>query len=154
MTTVLLDTGVLGRACHASHRELTEAVQDWIVSLRYAGHKVVVPEIADYELRRGLLRVKQLAAIATLDRLGADLTYLPLNTGMMFEAASLWAETRRSGRTTAPDAALDGDVILAAQTISLEKLGHRCIVATTNVRHLNWFVDARTWDSIDPAALT
>jgi hypothetical protein len=54
---------------------------------------------------------------------------------------------------TAADAALDGDVILAAQSIAMEAQGHTCIVATTNVRHLNWFVDARTWESIDPAVL-
>lgn len=69
----------------------------------------------------------------------------------MHRAAELWAYTRKKGRVTANDLALDGDVILAAQAIALESVGMPVIVATDNIRHLNWFVDARNWDEIDPS---
>ena len=47
------------------------------------------------------------------------------------------------------DAALDGDVILAAQALlATEESGERIVVATANVRHLGQFVDARPWQEI------
>jgi predicted nucleic acid-binding protein len=154
MTIVVLDTGVLGLACHPSRRELFMAVWEWMEALRDAGHIVAVPEVADYELRRELLRINRLEAVAILNRFGDDFRYLPLSSSIMRSTAELWAKSRQRGRVTAHDHAFDGDVILAAQTLALEKQGERCIVATTNVRHLNWFVDARTWDSIDQVALS
>ena len=59
----------------------------------------------------------------------------------------LWAETRRRGRPTADAQALDGDVILAAQTLAI---GGR--VATENVGHLALFVEAYDWRETEPSA--
>lgn len=65
-------------------------------------------------------------------------------------AAQLWAGARRRGRPTADAAALDADVILAAQAQLLaEELRQPVIVVTTNARHLAQFVDARRWQEID-----
>jgi hypothetical protein len=46
------------------------------------------------------------------------------------------------------DAALDADVILVAQAHSLIARGDAVSVATTNVKHLSLFVDAREWQQI------
>jgi hypothetical protein len=100
-----------------------------------------------------LLRINRLESVSTLDKVGTDFRYLPISRSIMRSAAFLWANSRRQGRPTAHNHALDGDVILAAQVLSLVKEGKRCVVATTNVRHLTWFVDARLWESIDPATL-
>jgi len=62
----------------------------------------------------------------------------------MLRAAELWAEVRRRGRPTADPQALDGDVILAAQTLSI---GGR--VATENVGHLSLFVEAADWNVVE-----
>jgi predicted nucleic acid-binding protein len=110
------------------------------------GHRVMVPEIADYEVRRELLRANKAAGIARLDALARSLEYLPLTTRAMHQAASFWAQARQQGRPTAVDAALDGDMILAAQAVTLNEPG--VVVATTNVRHLSRFVAADLWSNI------
>lgn len=46
---------------------------------------------------------------------------------------------------TADPKAVDADVILAAQPISVAKEGHEWIIATKNVGHWSQFVDTREW---------
>jgi predicted nucleic acid-binding protein len=92
-----------------------------------AGRRVVVPEIADYELRRELIRLNSQKALVNLDLLAQQLEYLPLDTPTLRRAAELWAQARQRGQQTAADPALDCDVILAAQALSL---GGNVIVAT------------------------
>jgi hypothetical protein len=108
---------------------------------------VILPEIADYEVRRELIRIRSSYALANLDALGSRLDYLPLSTYVMKLAAELWAHARKSGQPTASDPALDGDVILAAQARSLAVA---VIVATTNPGHLVRFVPAELWTNIAP----
>jgi hypothetical protein len=71
--------------------------------------------VADYELRRELIRNNSGKALARLDDLGQALGYVALSTPMMRRAAQFWADARNAGLPTAADPALDGDVILAAQ---------------------------------------
>jgi len=66
----------------------------------------------------------------------------------MLLAASLWAETRKQGKPTADNQALDGNVILAAQAKIEELKENSIIVITTNKKHLSFFVDAREWQEI------
>jgi hypothetical protein len=67
----------------------------------------------------------------------------------MLKAAELWADSRRTGIPTADPKALDADVILAAQTLLVAKpAAELSLVATTNVDHLNRFVDTRRWQDI------
>ncbi|MCY4549201.1 MAG: hypothetical protein OXC28_12605 [Defluviicoccus sp.] len=110
------------------------------------GAAVLVPEIADYEVRRELIRARRTAGIARLDAFIEQVEFLPIRTPAMRRAAAFWAEARREGRPTAPDPALDGDVILAAQAATLDRAG--VIVATTNPRHLARYVAAELWTEI------
>ena len=68
----------------------------------------------------------------------------------MHDAASLWADARNAGRPTADAAALDGDVILAAQArrAQLDFAPEPVVVATSNVAHLARYTDARLWSEI------
>ena len=112
------------------------------------GSAVAIPEVADYEVRRELLRAGKVKGLATLDVLKASLVYLPITTETMLRAAEFWARARQQGRPTAPDAALDCDVILAAQAVLLSAAGDDVVIATTNVGHLSLFADARLWRTI------
>ena len=123
-----------------------DACKRWLLELAEHGVRVAIPEIADYEVRRELLRAGKMRGIERLDALLEILEYLPLSTAVMRDAASLWAEVRRSGQPTADPKALDADVILAAQARRMATA--ELVVATTNVRHLSRFVDARLWQEI------
>jgi predicted nucleic acid-binding protein len=109
---------------------------------------VIVPEIADFEVRRELLRILQVRGVGRLDALAARLEYLPLTTGAMRRAAELWALARQQGQPTAADPELDVDVILAAQALTLG--ASQVVVATTNVGHLARFVPAELWQNLSP----
>jgi len=125
--------------------EQTERCTRWLEGLLARGVRVLIPEIADYELRRELLRADKVAGLQRLDALVAALEYLPLTTAVMRQAARFWAEARRQGRPTADEKALDGDVILAAQALLTTTDDETVIVATDNVGHLARFVPASRW---------
>jgi predicted nucleic acid-binding protein len=112
---------------------------------------VGLPEIVDYETRREALRRISTRGISLLDDLPKLVDYLPIDTTVMRRAAELWAQARQRGRPTADNAALDADVILAAQAQLLhEATGDRVIVASDNIRHLQQFVETRRWQEISP----
>ena len=146
---ILLDSNVLGMLCHPRpNLHVARWLQRILIESKEA--VVIVPEIADYELRRKLLHLAEHkgsegaeVAIKRLDQFTSKMTYAPLTTGIMRRAAGLWAQARGTGQSTAPDHALDGDVILAAQALEVEGT-----VITENVRHLKRFVDARRWQDI------
>jgi len=120
----------------------------WLETILLQGMPVYIPEVADYELRRELVRIKSAKSIARLDELKTTLGYVAITTPAMLVAAELWAGARNAGTPTADDRELDVDVILAAQSTILARLGDQVIVATTNVGHLSLFMDARAWRDI------
>ncbi|HAG82468.1 MAG TPA: nucleic acid-binding protein [Cyanobacteria bacterium UBA12227] len=143
---VMLDTGPLGMVTNPkTSSPICQECKLWLDNLPLKGYEVMLPEIADYEVRRELLRVGKVAGIRRLDQLKAAITYRPITTEVMLKAAKLWAEARKRGRPTSDPKALDGDVILAAQATLVVEQGNEVIVATTNVGHLAQFIDAREW---------
>jgi hypothetical protein len=114
------------------------------------GDQPFVPEITDYELRRELLRVNSQNALSRLDGICSALGYLPLNTETMRLAAKFWADARNEGRPLAHEQALDGDVILLAQSALLQDAnkGDQVIIATTNVKHFIRYATASEWQKI------
>ena len=108
----------------------------------------MIPEIADYEVRRELLRAGKDRGLGRLDALRGMLEYAPITTTAMLKAAEFWAAARRMGRQSADDASLDADMILVAQARALVSSGDETVIATTNVRHLALFASARMWREI------
>ena len=90
---ILLDAGPLGLLCNPNSSPQPVACRAWLAALLAAGRRVIVPEIADYELRRELIRIRSTAAIANLDRYGRQLDYLPLTTTAMRRAARACAQS-------------------------------------------------------------
>jgi predicted nucleic acid-binding protein len=133
----LLDTGILGKLCHPSAVE-NVPVANWLRSVLGTGDRVVVPEIADYELRRKLLHLArkngedEAQKTRRLDELARRFEFAHVTEEDWRAAATLWADSRIQGFPTADPKALDGDTILAAQAT---RLGGR--VVTTNPRHLS-----------------
>lgn len=148
-TALLLDTSILGMITNPKASAETRECYSWFEVHWSRGIRIVIPEIADYELRRELLRISATGSMARLDALKAELEYAPITTPAMMRAARYWAQARRQGRPTAADEALDCDVILAAQATLMQDGQDDCLIATTNVKHLDMFVAARAWREID-----
>ena len=53
-------------------------------------HDVLISEVADYELRRELLRIGSQRSLHRLDELTRELTYIPMATSTWRAAAKLW----------------------------------------------------------------
>ncbi|UQA63311.1 PIN domain-containing protein [Polyangium aurulentum] len=145
-TAIILDAGPLAMVTHRGGVPEIDACKRWLSGLLARGARVVIPEIADYETRRELLRASKTSSVARLDALATTVEFLPITTAAMRHAAQLWAEARQQGRPTADPKALDADVILAAQALTLDATA--VIVATTNVAHLARFVQANAWREI------
>lgn len=146
---ILLDSGSLGMVTNPKDKGLPLACQQRLKTLLKRGERFAIPEIADYEVRRELLRANLLKSVRRLDHLTQTLEYIPIQTDTMLLAANLWAEIRKRGQPTADPKALDGDVILAAQAQILANETAEVIIATTNVGHLSRFATALNWQDID-----
>lgn len=141
---ILLDAGPLGRLCRPNARNSeNREIAHWFTQRLHQGQENIVPEIADFEVRRELIRAGLSQSLERLNALRIQLVFLPLDSGTFFRAAELWAHARNAGTPTADPRELDCDVILAAQS---ERAG--ALVATENVGHLSRFVTARHWRDI------
>lgn len=150
MQLIVLDSGPLGLLTRPPHVPQARACATWLRRLLAAGWHVAVPVIADYEVRRELMRLNATRAIQQLDILSTHLDMIPLTHAMLLLAAQLWANTRQLGRPTADPHALDGDVILVAQALHFVQAHESLLVATTNPGHLQHFVPVARWEEIQP----
>jgi predicted nucleic acid-binding protein len=148
---IILDSGPLGDACRRRGHPDVEDLTDWWIQAKANSAIVAIPEIADYEVRRGLLWAGAIEGVERLDDLRNNLEhYIPITTAAMRKAAELWADTRRRGLATADDQQIDADVILAAQALLFTGLTDTLVVATYNPRHLSRYLDAQHWRDITP----
>jgi len=144
---VLLDAGPLGLVTNPKVSPLSVACSEWLQTLVGRRTRILLPEIADYEVRRELWRASKIKGLQRLDALGNLLEYLPLTTAAMRHAAMFWASARQQGQPTAGDKTIDGDMILAGQAAALGEAD--LVIATTNVGHLGRFAPADLWQNIE-----
>ncbi len=148
---ILLDSEPLGLIVRDPGKPQVQLRLAWLNAVMTNAAIVVIPEIAHYEVRRELIRIR---AVATLRRLeyaldpNSGFDHLTLTTDSIIKAAELWAFVRKSGVPTASPEALDADAILAGQAALAGQPGDMVTIATTNLAHLNRFpgIDAQTWD--------
>lgn len=145
---IVLDSGVLGIVSHPDPSDDSIACTKWMLGHILQGNPIVIPEIVDYEIRREYTRRNNQRALRKLDSLYNYTEYLPIITEATRKAGELWAWARNSGHITAPMHDLNADVILAAQVSVAVTEAEAKIIATTNVRHLAPFADARLWRDI------
>ena len=143
---IVLDAGPLGLISNPKQTSLNLDCVRWLQDQMDLGRRILLPEIADYEVRRELSRGKKARGLDRLNGLAQTLEYLPITTAAMRKAAELWALARQEGRPTADSKSLDADVILAAQAFTLDAADR--VIATTNVGHLRRYVPAGLWQNI------
>ncbi len=98
---IVLDAGPLGLASKPPGKPDADRCRAWIRTLDTSGVRIVVPEVADYEVRRELIRAGATAGVRRLDRLESVLHYDPITTPAIRHAADFWAVVRNAGLPTA-----------------------------------------------------
>jgi hypothetical protein len=150
---ILLDSGPLGLIVRAPSRPQVVRCITWLKTISATGATVVIPEIAHYEVRRELLRIRAIGSLRRLEYYldpSGGLKHLTLTTDAIIIAAEFWAFLRQSGIPTASPDALDADAILAGQAALAGQPSDIVTIATTNLAHLRRFpgIDAQIWDQI------
>jgi hypothetical protein len=150
--TVFLDAGPLGLVTNPKRTPDTIAAARWVYDIEAAGHRFIVPAVADYEVRRELIRAGKTRGIARLNSFNAAEPdrFLSVTDTALLLGADLWARARNAGTATADPKELDADVLIAAQALDMGLPPTDFIVATVNVGHLSLFVPADLWTNIKP----
>jgi predicted nucleic acid-binding protein len=149
---VVLDTGPLGLLTNPKRTPETVAAAEWAIRLSAAGHRLLVPAIADYEVRRELVRARQTRGLAHLDAFIAARPgrFLSVTDSSLRLAADLWPRARNAGTPTADAKELDCDVLIAAQAIEAAGPSSDFVIATANLGHLGQFAPAELWSKLGP----
>lgn len=125
----------------------TGAFPDWYRSLTATDVVVVVPEVADYEVRRELILARLELSLARLAAVRAAARFEPITSEIMLAAARIWAEAK-SHRAAHGGEGATGWRRHPPRHRSNARKGRAVMIATTNVRYLAQFADARLWSEI------
>jgi predicted nucleic acid-binding protein len=150
---ILLDSGPLGIIVRAPSKPHIVRCLTWLKTIQATGAVVIIPDIAHYEVRRELLRIRAVGSLRRLDYAldpSSGFEHLLLTADAIVKAAEFWAFLRQSGIPTSSPDSLDADAILAGQAALAGQPGDTVTIATTNLAHLNRFpdIDAQNWDHI------
>src|SRR5437762_1241365 len=91
---ILLDAGPLGIISNPRFSPQNLACHEWAKEALAGGNQIFVPEIADYEVRRELLRANKTSSLTRLNSVKSAFGYLPITTVVMLRAAEFWARAR------------------------------------------------------------
>lgn len=155
---IFFDAGPLGIIVNSKTppSPLTIKAIEWVYALIVEGHRLIVPAIADFEVRREFLRAGMTDSLALLDAWNTAQPdrYLPLTDSALKLAAQLWAQARNGGTLPADPKELNGDVLIAAQILDYQATyglaASDIVIASVNVGHLSLFVPSDLWTNIRP----
>ncbi len=151
---IFLDAGPLGMLTSPAATDKNKEIKNWMDAQIDKGVEIVVPEVADYEVRRGLVLENLAAGLKRLNAFTNTATYVAIDTPAMRTAADLWAMVRglKPAQPTADPKELDCDAVLAAQAITVSNGITQVVIATDNLGHLTRFetatVKAKNWRDI------
>ena len=109
--------------------------QRWLQK-EQSGNSVVIPLIAYYEVKRGLLCANSTSKLAAFEQVCEKLSIEDLTIADMSMAARIYAESRRRGQPMEDD-----DILIAAQSLSR---GYTLV--TNNTRHFKEITGLKTED--------
>lgn len=148
---ILLDSGPAGYLVHPNATLATVAnCRRWAIAQAESGHRLALPGIIEYELRRELLRIRSETSLARLAQLADEFEYLPVTRDVLLKASELWAQARLAHHPAAHEERVDIDMILAAQAAlaALHLPNVDIVIATTNAKHFAGIAHAREWQLI------
>ena len=150
--TVFLDAGPLGILTNPKLPDETLRALQWVLDMEAAGHRFLVPAVADYEVRRELIRAGKANGIAALNAFNTAQPgrFISMTDSALLLGANLWAQARNAGTPTAHPRDLDGDVLIAAQALDTGLPLAEIVIATVNVSHISLFAPAAFWSNIRP----
>ena len=137
---LLLDTGVLARACHPSRYRDVQAWLHAIASGRPPAHELLVSPISLYELRRAFVRRGAAQSLEMLMQLARRMLAPPVTVDVI-EAAATLAEQEPKLE------AADGDLLLVAQAKLAGALWIRADDERAELGRLCG-VDVRSWRTL------
>ena len=148
---IILDSGVLHTLISDVRVPQVIDCQNWFYYLLSRSARVVTSAICNYEVKRELIRRKNINELNNLNQLNSLIDLLNVDEQTLDLAAELWADARNRGLPTADNRSLDADVIICAQyQLLAEKYpGRYVVIATTNVSHLSRFTEAKEWFDIN-----
>lgn len=151
---LVLDSTPLGLLVQKLGDAEGAACKTWLVRLEAFGCRFFVPEIADFALRRVLLRSGETAALARLDAFVAAEPdrFLPLATPALRLAATLWAQGPPRDKRRPPPSSLTEDCVLAAQArllVSTVRGLSPLLIATDHPERFRSLAPAHLWREID-----
>src|SRR5688500_16410000 len=135
MKAVVLDTSPLSLLSSPRRSEEVIAIERWAERLLASGIKLYVPSVADFEVRRELIRLGRTSSLDGLDVFNHAVSerLLSISDSTLRIAAGMWANARNAGTPTGDPKELDCDVLIAAQALSLDLPVGDWVVATSNV---------------------
>ncbi len=151
---VFIDSGVLGILANPNKTGEASDCEQWLYSLLSKGVYICSSDLCDYEVRRSLVlaseKKPELKSINNLDELREIISFIPVTSTLLEKAAYIWASARSQGIPTADDKSLDVDIIICThwKMLNEEFPGRYTVIATTNVKHLSRFAEAKTWRDI------
>ena len=95
---ILLDSGPLGLIVRAPGKPQVVRRVTWLNAISANGATVIIPEIAHYDVRRDLLRIRAVGSPRRLDYAldaSSGFRHLTLSTDAMIKAAEFWAFLRQ-----------------------------------------------------------
>jgi hypothetical protein len=151
---VFIDSSVLGILANPNRVGEVRDCREWLYRLLAKGVYVCSSQICDFEVRRSMILESQIKPslnhIPNLDRLQEIISFLPITSELLKKASVLWATARSQGIPTADKKSLDVDMIICShwQMLQEEFPGRYVAIATTNVKHLSRFTEAKIWRDI------